>query len=123
MDVIEENFNLNDINQKEMKKIGYGTFGEVFSAPIKNSNKKIALKRVNKKKLNEKGKNQALYLIKAFSKELECMRKCNCENSVRFIKSEETRNNYNIIMELCDGDLADVLYKRTEGFKAEEIKK
>ena len=119
---IEENINLNDIIQNQMKKIGYGTFGDVFSAPIKNTNKKIAIKRINKKKLYESGDNHAQYLIQAFSKELECMRKCNCENSVRFIRSEETRNNYNIIMELCDGDLADVLYRRTEGFKAEEIK-
>ena len=122
MDINEENINLKDIIQGQMKIIGSGQFGKVLSATIKNTNIKIAIKRINKKELYKGGESRAIYLMQAFSKELECMRKCNCENSVRFIKSEETKNNYNIIMELCDGDLAEVLYRRTEGFKAEEIK-
>ena len=116
MDFKEEDISLKDI--KNLTKIGKGSFGGVFSGTIMNSNKKIALKRVKKDLIYKYGD----YLIKAFFKELDCMKKCNCENSVRFIKNYETSNNYNIIMELCDGDLSGILSKRTEGFKAEEIK-
>ena len=116
MDIKEEDISLKDI--QNLTKIGKGSFGDVFSGTILNTNKKVALKRVNKQMIYKYGD----YLINAFFKELECMRKCNCENSVRLIKNYETSHNYNIIMELCDGDLSNILSKRTEGFKAEEVK-
>ena len=50
------------------------------------------------------------------------MRKCNCDNSVRYYFNFETENNFNIIMELCDGDLSQELSKKPEGFTIEEIK-
>ena len=116
MELKEEDIQLKDIQLTG--KIGHGSFGDVFSGLVKNTNIKVAVKRVNKKVIYKYGE----YIVNAFFKELECMRICNCENSVRLIKYYETNNNYNIIMELCDGDLSDLLSKKTKGFSAEEIK-
>ena len=100
-------------------KLGEGSFGEVYSGSLKSNGKKIAIKRLNKKKLAKVKKG---YLIKAFYFELECMQKCNCENSVFLYNNFETNTNYNIIMELCDGDLEHELRKRPKGFNVEEVR-
>ena len=118
MSLDEEYFDLSDI--KPEKRIGQGTFGDVYSGIIKKNGKKVAIKRVNKQKIMKFNNDE--YFIAAFFTELECMKKCNCENSVRFYNYYETIHNYNIIMELCDGDLMNELKKRKEGFSTEEVK-
>ena len=50
------------------------------------------------------------------------MKKCECENSIKFIKEFQTQTNYNIIMELCDTDLLCHLYARPNPFSEEEIR-
>ena len=100
------------------KKIGSGTFGDVFSGKNRATGEKVAIKRVKKQILYQYGQ----YLINAFWKEIDSMRKCNCENSVRLIKNFETRNNYNIIMELCDSDLLCYLNNRNNPFSVEEVR-
>ena len=50
------------------------------------------------------------------------MKKCECENSIRFIRDFQTQNNYNIILELCDTDLLCHLYQRPESFTVDEIR-
>ena len=112
----DEEIELKDINLE--KKIGKGSFGDVFSGIVRTNGKKVAIKRVNKQIIFKYGH----YLVEAFFKELDCMKKCNCENSVKLFRNYETEHNYNIIMELCDGDLSGVLSKRTEGFSTEEVK-
>ena len=100
------------------KKIGSGSFGDVFSGVYKLTGEKIAIKRLNKKKLYQYGN----YLINAFWKEIDCMKKCECKNSVRLIKNFETQNNFNIIMELCDSDLLLFLNKKRTGFTVDEVR-
>ena len=101
------------------KKIGKGTFGDVYSGYIKQKKKlKVAIKRISKKEILKYGD----YLIKAFFKELECMKKCECDNSVKYYSYFETENHYNIIMELCDQDLSSELGKRPKGFSTQEVK-
>ena len=112
----ENEFNPNNIQQG--KSIGKGQFGEVFSGYLKSSGKKIAIKKVNKKTMEKYGQ----YLINAFFSELECMKKCNCENSVLYYYNMITTNNYNLIMELCDGDLEKELQKRPNGFSVDEVR-
>ena len=109
----------NETNIKRDKKLGSGAFGDVYSGYLSSSGKKIAIKRVSKQKMREINYE---YMQKAFFTELDCMKKCNCENSVLFYKSLETQNNYNIIMELCDGDLAQELDKRPKGFSTDEVR-
>ena len=81
----EEEIKSEDI--KNMTKIGNGTFGDIYSTTIKN--KKIAVKKILKSKFYKYKDRE--YLIKAFFKELECMKKCECENSVKIMKYEETK--------------------------------
>ena len=100
------------------KKIGSGTFGDVFIGKDKNTGEKVAIKRLNKKTLYQYG----TYLINAFWKELDSMKRCNCENSVRLINHFESMNNYNIIMELCDSDLLIYLNNRKSPFTVQEVK-
>ena len=114
----EEYIDLRDIKME--KKIGKGTFGDVYSGIIQKNGKKVAIKRVNKQNIMKQ--NNAEYLISAFFTELDGMKKCNCDNSVKFYNNFETEHNYNIIMELCDGDLMSELKKSKEGFSTEEVK-
>ena len=100
------------------KELGEGAFGVVLSGYLKEDGEKIAIKRVKKEIINKYGE----YLKQAFYKELESMKKCNCENSVNFYFYFETQNNYNIVMELCDGDLNKELNKRPNGFCVNEIR-
>ena len=61
------------------------------------------------------------YMKKVLFVELDCMKKCKCKNSVYLYNYFETQNNYNIKMELWDGDLGQELLKRTKGFNTDEV--
>lgn len=100
------------------KQIGSGSFGDVYRGLDKHSGMKVAIKRIRKKILYENGQ----YLLRAYYREIDCMKKCECENSIRFIRDFQTQNNYNIIMELCDTDLLCHLYQRPEPFTVDEIR-
>ena len=102
------------------KELGSGSFGTVYSCSIKNKNFRVALKRIEKKTIYKSEYRD--YLMNSFWAEIDCMKKCECENSVKFIKYYETVNNFNIVMELCDSTLKDELKKHPEGFNFEEIK-
>ena len=100
------------------KKIGSGSFGDVFAGHLRSTGEKIAVKRVKKKVLYQYGD----YLIKAFWKEINSMKVCNCENSVRLIQNLETQNNFNIVMELCDTDLLCHLNLCAVPFSVDEVR-
>jgi serine/threonine protein kinase len=110
--VLKDQYNL-------LKEIGSGSFGKVYMVEdTKSSNKNTyAIKRINKKDLEE---NE--YLHQAFWKELDVMKKCECENSVKLMEHFVSSNCYNIVMELCDTDLEIVLNKRSRGFSEDEVK-
>ena len=104
------------------KQIGNGSYGKVYKGYFKKSGEKIAIKTLNKEKMNQQGNEMKQYLENAFYRELEAMKKCYCENSVLFYNNFETEDYYYIIMELCDNDLSNELKKRRKGFSAKEIK-
>jgi serine/threonine-protein kinase ULK/ATG1 len=100
-----------------IKEIGSGSFGKVYMVEDTKSKFHLAVKKINKKDLEE---NE--YLHQAFWKELDVMRRCECENSVKLVEHFLSSNCYNIVMELCDTDLEIVLNKRSRGFSEEEVK-
>ena len=100
------------------KVIGNGSFGDVYIGLNKKTGQKVAVKRCKKKILYQYG----TYLITAFWKEIDSMKKCECENSVKLISNFETTNNQNIIMELCDTDLYNHFKKCDRPFSVDEIR-
>ena len=68
-------------NYKEEKLIGKGTFGTIYSGIETKTGKKVAIKYMHKKYLYENDN----HLLKAYEKELEIMKLCECENSIKFI--------------------------------------
>ena len=102
---------------KIIKEIGSGSFGKVYMVENIKSKEKFAVKRINRKDIDE---NE--YLVQAFWKELEVMKKCECENSVRLVEYFQCGSYYNIVMELCDSDLEIVLNKRSKAFTEDEVK-
>ena len=105
-------------NYEYSKKIGSGTFGDVYIGRDKKTGEKVAIKKLNKKTLYQYG----TYLINAYWKELDSMKRCNCENSVRLINHFESSNNFSIVMELCDSDLLVLLNTRQKPFSVQEVK-
>jgi hypothetical protein len=99
------------------KEIGEGQFGNVFLANDNINNRKVAIKRINKKNLEYND-----YLKSALRKEISIMKLCKCKYSVELYEEIESNTNYNLVMEICDGDLFDLL-KLKNGFSYNEIKK
>lgn len=99
------------------KEIGSGSFGKILMVENLKTNEKLAVKRIAKKHLLE---NE--YLYQAFWKELEVMKICECEYSVKLIEHFLSTNFYNIVMELCDTDLEIVLNKRSRGFSEMQVR-
>lgn len=110
---------LNDIKIEE--KIGDGSYGHIYKIQYIKTSEYFALKRINKRKLKE-NPGYTDYLFQALYKELECMKKCECENSIKLYGNFQTENNFNIMMELCDSDLAHYLSEKNEGLTSDEIK-
>lgn len=88
-------------------KIGQGAYGTVYKVKDKkNNNQFFALKQVLKSKIESDTNN---YLKQALDKELKIMYLMSHENSVKLLEDFETKDCYNLIMELCDSDLDIVL--------------
>lgn len=107
------------VNDYKLEKlIGAGTFGEIYQGSDVHTGQKVAIKRIKKKLLYENGS----FLLNAYKKEVEIMKLCECENSIKFICDFDSDNNLNIIMELCDKDLLVYLYERKTAFSIDEIR-
>ena len=69
------------INDYKLEKlIGAGTFGEIYKGIEISSGQPVAIKRLKKSVLYENGQ----FLLNAYRKEIEIMRLCECENSIKF---------------------------------------
>ena len=92
----------------------------------------VAVKKIKKDQLkedikeekcvNEISEEDFLKEIIKFNRELENMKACYCENSVKIIDYFDTEKEFVIIMELCDNTLFKVLADTKNGFSSEQIK-
>ena len=100
------------------KEIGHGSFGRVYIGEDQKTKELYAIKRVDKRQLQ-----QSQYLEKAFWKEVEIMRKIQSPYSVKLYNVLTSLHYYNMVEELCDGDLYTELMKRPNGFSTEEVRR
>ena len=100
------------------KEIGHGSFGRVYRGEDPKTKELYAIKRVDKRQLQ-----QSQYLEKAFWKEVEIMRKIQSPYSVKLYNVLTSLHYYNMVEELCDGDLYTELMKRPNGFSTEEVRR
>ena len=108
---------MNNNNDYEIiKELSSGAFGHVYKGRIKSTGEEVAIKRVPKSIINKD-----IYYKQAFFNELNIMKKINSPNSVRFITYFISSTNYNIILELCDGDMAGLLANKKR-YSAPEIR-
>ena len=121
-----------------LEGIGNGPYGNVYKGKKKETNEYRAIKIINydiiKESLSYKYKKnkieeQLKLYIKGFIKDYENMIECskNNENSIKIYEYFNNKNNFVIIMELCDKNLSELLSEgainKYKGFSIEEILK
>jgi len=85
------------------EEIGQGGFSTVYKAFDIINNRECALKIFRKYDIEEGNKKK--YLINSILMEIEMMKKLKCKNVVELYNAFETKENYILVMELCDTDL------------------
>ena len=98
---------------KKYQKLGIidsGIFGNMYKA--KYNNEYFSIKEIKKIKSDEK----------KFLREIEVMKKMECDNSVKFIESVETEESFYIVSEFCHLTLAEYLNMRKKALSVEELK-
>ena len=113
-----------------IKKIGEG-FGEIHEAIEKETKKKRAIKIIDKnlivnpfrnKLIKDPTPEQMKPYINCFYNEINNMKKCEGENSVKFYEFFDTKDEFVIVMELCDENLISYIAKKKTGLSIDEIK-
>ena len=96
------------------KRIGYGSYSNVFKAKNKETGNYVAIKEIDKEKFQSSSKS--------YFTESDIMVKINTENSIKLIETIDTPDFYYIIMELCICNLEDCLKIRENPFSTNEVR-
>jgi serine/threonine protein kinase len=88
-----------------IKKLGNGAFGSVYLGENKKTKEKVAIKKIYHRDMND---NQKMKI----KNEVTNMMMMKCENSVQLIDFFKDRENYYIIMELCDCNLDEYIKEK-----------
>jgi len=118
-------------NYKIIRKLKETIFSKIFVGEVNYLDENVAIKEISKKlikediksvKMEEVDDESLLPYVEKFNKEVNFMQKCQCENSVKIYDYYDTKENFIIIMELCDDNLNELLCKKKPGFSSDEIK-
>ena len=95
---------------QKIQTIGYGVISNVYKG--KYNNEYYAIKEIQKMKSGGT----------TFLREIEVMKKMECDNIVKLIESVETKDSFYIVSELCCSNIEEYLNKKKKAFSVEEIK-
>ena len=99
------------------KELGTGSFGKVFPGTKKDTGERVAIKAIDKNLYNFMG------IVNRLEREVDCMKLCECENSVKLLdKDDRDKFYYYIIMEFCETDLNKLLIENKGGFLIQNIR-
>lgn len=100
----------------KLSRLGCGSYGEVFKAKNKETNKIYAIKEINKAKLTKENKYYQAII------ENEMLKECNHPNIVKYFGFYETQENFAIIEEYCPyGDLSSFINENKQNLSILEI--
>ena len=117
----EKLYNNNNSTIKEsdyikISKLGSGSYGQVYKAKHKETNKIYAIKEINKAKLNKENKYYQAII------ENEMLKICNHPNVVKYFGFYEDKENFSIIEEYCPyGDFASFINENKQNLSVIEI--
>ena len=92
--------------------IGRGAFAKVYRAKNKETNKYVAIKEIDKTRIN----------YKDILNEIEIMKKLKSDNSLLLIDEIETKESYYLILELCYISLDEYIKERKDNLSIDEIR-
>ena len=132
VEVVNGKSQSNEPNFEKIEMIKENLFSKVYKGKVPYLNENVAIKEIKKERIKDAiiSKNMTLQVgeeelkpyIEKFNKELNFMQKCQCENSVKIYDYYVTKNDFIIVMELCDENLNELLCKKQTGFSSDEIK-
>ena len=100
----------------KLSRLGNGSYGQVFKAKHKETNKIYAIKEINKAKLIKENKYYQAII------ENEMLKVCNHPNIVKYLGFYETSENFAIIEEYCPyGDLSIFIHENKQNLNIIEI--
>jgi serine/threonine protein kinase len=82
--------------------IGQGSYGKVYEALDEEKGQLIAVKVIDKKRLNSLN-NNSQSSISQFESEIEILSKLNHKNIVKYYGSNQSKNHLKIFFEYCEG--------------------
>ena len=134
-DITAENSYNAKYNVDIIEPIKENVFTSIYKGKIENEEgvhyyavKKIFKDKIKNEMKLEQGKTEITEEefkpeIEKFNKEIKNMEKCWCENSVKIFDYFDTKDEFIIVMELCDDNLLRVLTKKPSGgLSPDEIK-
>ncbi len=132
VEVVNGKSQSNRTNYEIIEKIKENLFSKVYKGRVPYLNENVAIKAINKERIKDAIMKETMKLqvseeelkpyIEKFNKELNFMQKCQCENSVKIYDYYVTKDDFIIVMELCDENLNELLCRKQSGFSSDEIR-
>ena len=132
VEVVNGKSQSNRTNFEIIGTIKENSFSKVYKGKVPYLNENVAIKAIKKESIKdaiirdnmtlEVSEEKLKPYIEKFNKELNFMQKCQCENSVKIYDYYVTKDDFIIVMELCDENLLELLCRKQSGFSSDEIR-